>query len=147
MVDDELSNLSHMQSLLKLNYFQGYNFLFFVACRAPSAAEKTGPIINQCARGVSGAEHTANTASILRETNLHPLLDLRAKQDPQRLAHALLEARIMLVQTIHTRKRTSAPIQYRPPLVTHLPSMPIAYGLPPNAGASAGRASFPSPLT
>ena len=43
---------------------------------------------------------TANSASILREAHLDLLLDFFPKQDPQHLAHALLEARIMLVQAI-----------------------------------------------
>jgi hypothetical protein len=48
---------------------------------------------------VSQAGRTANTASVLRETHLYPLLDLLAKQHPQRLTHTFLKARIMLVQT------------------------------------------------
>ncbi len=104
--------------------------------------------------GVSGgfkAGRTANTAAVLHETHLHPILDLPAKQDPQCL-HAHLEAGIMPVQTIYTKKkRISVPILHRrqcmnrPSLVTDLPSTPIAYGLPPTARASSWARVLPEP--
>jgi len=89
---------------------------------------------------------TANSASVLRETHLHLLLDFFSKQDPQCLAHMLLETRIMLVQAV-----TTGPAISRQPgrrgLAAHLPSTPIAYGLPPASDRGAGRASFPRQVT
>src|SRR5216684_5434551 len=97
---------------------------------------------------------TANFTAVLRKAHHHQLLDLFAKQKPQRLAHAFLKTRIMLIQAIndamtrHVHECISLasprPMKTRPD--THLPSIPIEYGFLSVDGAAA-RASFPRPVT
>ena len=85
--------------------------------------------------------HTANSTSVLFETHVHLLFDFFSKQDPQCLEHMLLETWIMLVQAV-----TTGPAISRQPggcgLAAHLPSTPIAYGLPPASDRGAGHTSF-----